>query len=301
MEYSISLFNNKHDVDPKVKIITWGRLIQSVQRPAIRATKDGWLMCAATFGPDPETGRPHRRKGLATVSSMICGDVDHGAAFIQIGCALSDLQIKSLIYTTYSHKIKTDKNPNAEDRMRIVIPLASPIPAERYELLWAWLQQSLEKMLDPACKDISRMYYTPAVSRADAPYQWRDLPGDILDWRDLDLARFEQKNRPLPPPLDEADGWEDLKRQLIDRIASHETAHRNHSGKIDCRGICHDGKGKTALFADPSANRITCTVGCDLKAILRAFGLPERPKENAFRRLARGASSRRVVIPAIKG
>lgn len=75
--------------------------------------------------------------------------------------------------------------------------------------------------------------------------------------------------------------WGALLAELGRRIEAHESARRNDSGKIDCRGICHNGKGNTSLFFDPSTNKAICNKGCDQAAILRAFGLPEKPEFQA--------------------
>jgi hypothetical protein len=64
---------------------------------------------------------------------------------------------------------------------------------------------------------------------------------------------------------------------LGERIAEHESARRNGSGKWDCRAVCHGGKGSTGLFYDPADNGVICNSGCDLVTISRAFGL-EMPK-----------------------
>lgn len=71
--------------------------------------------------------------------------------------------------------------------------------------------------------------------------------------------------------------WEDLRAELGRRIKAHETARPNPKGNIDCRGICHNGEGTTALYYSPSNNSAICTKGCDQATILRAFGLPDEP------------------------
>lgn len=98
------------------------------------------------------------------------------------------------------------------------------------------------------------------------------------------LAAFPAAPAPKPkqPPraktLDELSGpYEAWKRELGARIVAHPTARLNGSGKWDCRGVCHDGRGDTGLFYDPAANFIWCNrePSCELSVIARAFGLAE--------------------------
>ncbi len=62
-------------------------------------------------------------------------------------------------------------------------------------------------------------------------------------------------------------------KELGARIAAHSTAKRNGRGNWDARAVCHDGKGATGLFYDPSQNFVWCNAGCDLAKISRAFGV----------------------------
>jgi hypothetical protein len=81
-------------------------------------------------------------------------------------------------------------------------------------------------------------------------------------------------------------GLDELKRELGARIEAHPTARRNGRGKIDCRGVCHDGKGSTGLFYDVNKNFVWCNAEtpCDLSTIMRAFGLePTAPPPRAGR------------------
>ncbi len=68
--------------------------------------------------------------------------------------------------------------------------------------------------------------------------------------------------------------FEAWKRELGQRIAAHRSARRNGRSKVDCQGICHNGKGNTGLFFDPSTNFIQCNSGCELSRVAAAFGLP---------------------------
>ena len=94
------------------------------------------------------------------------------------------------------------------------------------------------------------------------------------------LAAFSAPPEPPKPKFDfrpakASESFEEFKRELGARIAAHESARRNGSGKWDCRGVCHNGKGATGLFYDPADNFAWCNAQtpCDLATIARAFGL----------------------------
>ncbi len=85
------------------------------------------------------------------------------------------------------------------------------------------------------------------------------------------------KSKYKAPPVTEMSGeLEKYKRELGERIANHPSAQRNGRGNFDCRAICHDGKGTTGLFYDPSSNFARCNAdpSCDLTSIASAFGMP---------------------------
>jgi hypothetical protein len=70
--------------------------------------------------------------------------------------------------------------------------------------------------------------------------------------------------------------WEEFGNELRRRMAAHPTAHRQGE-KTVLRGVCHDGKGDSALFFNTITGKYHCAKGCRKEDIFRAFGLPERP------------------------
>lgn len=69
--------------------------------------------------------------------------------------------------------------------------------------------------------------------------------------------------------------WDDLNAELKTRIIAQ--AKMNGRGIFEMRGLCHDGQGATALMFNPATGAIKCNNGCTHAAVLRAFGLPEKP------------------------
>jgi hypothetical protein len=71
--------------------------------------------------------------------------------------------------------------------------------------------------------------------------------------------------------------WQELGDELRRRMLSHPTAHYQ-GDKVVLQGVCHNGKGNSALFFNTLTGKYACTNdGCKKEDILRAFGLPERP------------------------
>lgn len=303
MKYNISLFDCKSDKWPKLHEITWDQLVYRAKHPHVRVNKDGVLISGAKFDRiDPEQGIVRRAIVCASESSMIFGDVDHGATFDDCLDLAARVPFHSLLYTTHSHRIATNNNPKAEDRIRWIVPLALPVPDTLFSPLWLWLQKQLHRRLDESCKDIARMVYAPSISRSDAPYEWIDIDGDLLDWRQIDLEPFKpQAVKSIPISETIAGDWKELMDDLRNRIRSHPTAHESR-GKIHCQGICHGGKSNSALFINLSSGAIWCSnPDCKVRDILRAFGLPERPERKTIYQKAIHRTHRPVIIPSIKG
>lgn len=72
--------------------------------------------------------------------------------------------------------------------------------------------------------------------------------------------------------------WSDLNAELRRRLLSHSTCKIDQHGQwAHCKGICHNGKGNTALALNVASGSYFCQAGCTTAAILRAFGLPATP------------------------
>lgn len=91
----------------------------------------------------------------------------------------------------------------------------------------------------------------------------------------------QTKAQPDPSHDDQSmlTSWDDLNAELKRRIM--QTAKQNRKGIFERSGICHNGKGETALCFNPATGAVWCNNGCDMKVIYGAFGLPERPNRAA--------------------
>lgn len=67
-----------------------------------------------------------------------------------------------VVYTTWSHR-------EGHPKFRIVLPLASPVPAVEWASAWNWAWERAERRSDLKCKDPSRTYFLPAVGSDAQP------------------------------------------------------------------------------------------------------------------------------------
>lgn len=166
------------------------------------------------------------------------------------------------------------------------------------ESQWRELQMRLIAYFqsDPDIKNPSRLMRLPYMNHVS-------LNGDGgLHYKRVEIIQFAPERRYIvqelfeafpPVPQTQSNGpsqaksrtpnisgyanWAALKAELGRRVMSHSTAKQNGQGRWDCRGICHNGRGDSGLFYDPTTNGTRCNKGCDEAVILRAFGLPEHP------------------------
>jgi hypothetical protein len=189
--FAISCFKRANDTKPRREILTLPELERLLEHSAVRKLKDGPLFSGATF-------KGTRNNANVESVSLLILDYDHGDGVTdEAGCILDvwrSLRVRAFAYTTHSHLRKvvavhgrTKGNPNAEPRWRVVVPLSEPIPADSYPQLWAWAEQVTHGAIDSAASDASRMFYLPAKASKDAPFEFRLLPGALLDWRALKL------------------------------------------------------------------------------------------------------------------
>ncbi len=101
----------------------------------------------------------------------------------------------------HSHLRTTESNPHAEARYRVIIPLASSIPAGRFFSLWMYVKNSTGLLVDESAKDESRIFYIPAIAHEGAEYECYIQEGSFLDWESLPLhpvSRSEPTRRTDP-------------------------------------------------------------------------------------------------------
>jgi len=91
----------------------------------------------------------------------------------------------------------------------------------------------------------------------------------------VEVNRASGWQAPISDPGEYPD-WATLGNELRRRMAAHPTAHVQ-GDKVVLKGICHNGKGNSALFFNITTGKYHCDKGCKKEAVLRAFRLPELP------------------------
>lgn len=284
-KFQVSLFKNKYDTEPRLVTRTWQQLCSKFQNPQVRFEKDGLLFSPALFEPSK------RLKENVKEISLLCFDVDHDAdfeltkgCFDLLGCAYA-------IYSTHSHLRKTDSNPNAEPRYRVVVPLACPISADEFPNLWQYAKQQTRMPFDESAKDSSRMFYTPVKAEPNAPYQFYIKDGDFLDWQVLPLDSFadgapsfnannangaNQNGKGQNSNSTHFEFHEDRHAELCRRI--EKQGKNTGRGTFEMKCPAHNGKGDSSLFYDVASKAVACMKKpkCEYSEILSAFGLPNK-------------------------
>lgn len=208
---------------------------------------------------------------------MLVLDIDHNAELETLKMQLAALNSAYMIYSTHSHLRRTDKNPNAEPRFRVCLPLASAIPAKDFPAAWQSIKQITGLPLDESAKDASRMFYAPAIAAPDVPYVFELKDGAALDWQKLPLDSFAaaantNDNNVKTHNTFIFDFHEDRHAELCRRIEAQ--AKNTGRGTFEMKCPAHNGNGNSSLFYAPDTKSVKCLNKCDYFSILHAFELP---------------------------
>jgi hypothetical protein len=161
---------------------------------------------------------------------------------------------------------------------------------------WADIQRRLIAYFgsDDSIKNSSRVMRLPNLDHIAY-----DMATQSVERKHVEIGRFEPDRRftyeemaaafpavessgdskwqPPAPGSGDYRTWDDLGNELRRRMYAHPTAHRQGE-KIVLKGVCHDGRGDSALFFNTITGKYHCdNDGCRKEDILRAFGLPEKP------------------------
>ncbi len=269
-----SLFENKTATKPQAVTSTWAIFCERFKKPTVRTSKDGLLFSPAIFDP------PKRLNENVSALSLLVFDFDHHADFDTIKTKIESLNVNFLIHSTFSHLRKTDKNPDAEPRFRVCIPFCCPVPAEDFPAVWNHVKNITGLPIDESAKDVSRMFYTPAIIKKDAAFEFHAGEGEFLDWRELPLDSQKINDNPKNKTnsnyqSNEFEFHEDRHAELCRRVEAQ--AKSTGRGTFEVKCPAHNGTGKTSLFFDPSSGAVACIKKpnpCSYFDVLAGFGLP---------------------------
>ena len=196
--WEVSLYAHARDNRPQRRRVSWRALCQSLTTFRVLRIEDK-RSCPAW---SPAVFPPGATRSSAAVLALSCivldlDDGDHARAL----AAWED--VPRIAHTTWSH---TDDAP----RLRLVVPLAAPVPAKWWPRVWHWAHRRSGLVADPKCKDLSRLYFVPAVRSHDWPRWARvyDHGGALLDLRPFgtlpptpEEVEAERRARAPRPPV----------------------------------------------------------------------------------------------------
>jgi hypothetical protein len=128
--------------------ISWEDLVPQLMTHDIRPEKDGPL-----WSPVSVQDSASRTNAAVEAVHLLVLDFDCGKGVSEIDGPLEGLEM--VIHSSHSHH---DDHP----KFRVVIPLASPVPAARWKSWWSSFVKTHAPDCDPACKNASRVYFLPS-------------------------------------------------------------------------------------------------------------------------------------------
>ncbi len=183
--FHVSFFKNQNDTIPEPQTLSLEEFLERLKTPEVRRAKDGALFSPAKF-------KGTRAKVNVESICMLVLDYDHEANFKRELKVWEKIGCRAFAYTSFNHT-------EAAHRFRIVIPLAAPIPASKYLSLWLWAEAKSGNKIDRAAKDVSRMFYLPAIATRESPFEFAEVDGELLDWTKLldlpEVAEAKPKTR----------------------------------------------------------------------------------------------------------
>ena len=163
--YSLTLFNSLFDnkTDKQAHLKTWdefeGMLYTLSKKPGYKAKKYENKKSSPLVSPAIYAENTTRsNKNVLYWGSWAAVDVDE---HIFQGNLEDELKLRfgAWYYVCYSTASSTIEKP----KFRLVFPLTENIPAEKIRHFWYALNTELNSIGDRQTKDLSRMYYIPAV------------------------------------------------------------------------------------------------------------------------------------------
>ncbi len=164
----VSTFDHARDVVPRSLRVPLPALVRALTTFRVCPVDDKRALPA--WSPARFAHGPTRRAD--SVRDLSCVVLDLDDADVEVVAAAWEDALH-VLHTTWSH---TPERP----RWRLVVPLASPVPAEGWATAWAWAAARTPGH-DPTCKDPARLYFVPAVARPGQPCEARVHPAPLLE------------------------------------------------------------------------------------------------------------------------
>jgi hypothetical protein len=175
--FSYTFVNNKYDHEPKMPVAKpvshFVEQLKMLEALPPRPSKDGYAVIFATFAE----GERIKRANVMTVTALgvdVDGDSTKGQEYLSPDELHARLPFEMVTWSTYS------STPDAP-RYRAVFPFDRPHTVAEFECMWHWAnQQTGGRLMDPACKDPCRLFYTPRWHEGSEDRFVRDFSGPRL-------------------------------------------------------------------------------------------------------------------------
>jgi hypothetical protein len=128
----------------------------------------------------PAVYRPLSERGSENVTHLSCLVLDYDAG---VGVQEASATWAGLFHCIHSTWSYTPSRP----KFRVILPLATLVPASEWERLWAWADARADHEVDRALKGPAATFALPATPDDAAPRVALTQPGRLLDPRELGI------------------------------------------------------------------------------------------------------------------
>lgn len=149
------LFTRLTDPTAHAAELAWPSSFSRVEDYVLRDEKDGYLWSPVLLHEDEDR---ISNRAVRALTALVF-DLDHVPADRLPSALEAFAGYELACHSSFNHT-------PAEPRMRLVLPLAEPVPPATHRLLWEWgaarIRESSGYSVDVACKDPARRYFYPA-------------------------------------------------------------------------------------------------------------------------------------------
>ena len=236
--FAVAFFPSAFDQRPAARTVSWADV-------AVRLSSFPQVVPGTRKRDQPCWSPAHYRSSEAsravdveTVSLLVL-DLDGGMAIDE---ALDRTEgLERLAHTSWSHQPDTP-------RLRLVLPLARPIPVSDWPIAWTAAVDALDIPADPACKNANRRFLLPMQPPGSGPgHAVLRAAGRALDLAPLvnrPLRRHPRRQRPLCVPPHRRDA-------VLQALLRREPDSRRRLGDHLGGAVCGDGDAERV-------ERLTC-------------------------------------------
>jgi hypothetical protein len=180
---------------PTRQELTAPQLVALLSHHERRTDKDGPGWTPATYKPGTT-----RSNDNAVAWSAFAGDLDHWTAE-QVQALFADLQARGLRHII--HSSHSNDPANDDYCLRVILPLARPVPAAQWSATWRRIDLALfGGRTDPQTKDAGRMFFLPSCGPDGLPFvqigDGQPLDPDTLPAIPLDKLAVPETPAPAP-------------------------------------------------------------------------------------------------------